>query len=161
MRVWAGAEHEAAMRGVMPADVELGRWDDAEFMVPSYGAPESLEFIATAPSLRVIQTLEAGVDWLLGRVPRGVTVCNARGVRSIPVAEWVVGMLLVHGKSIFEAVESRAWNYWRAPELAGKTVLIVGHGAIGEAVAQRLRPFDAHVIGIKSADRRSLPSLLP
>src|SRR6202000_201070 len=121
----------------------------------------SLDFIADAPSLRVIQTLEAGVDWLLGNVPGGVTLCNPRCVGSIPVAEWVLGMLLVHGKGIFEAVESRTWSYWRAPELAGRTVLIVGHGSIGAAVAARCRPFDAHVVGVTSANRGELPELLP
>jgi phosphoglycerate dehydrogenase-like enzyme len=161
MRVWIAAEHEPELRPFLPADVELGRFGDAEFMVPLYASPESLEFIAAAPSLRVIQTLEAGVDWLLGNVPDGVTLCNARGVRSIPVAEWVLGMLLVHGKGIFEAVESRTWAYWRAPELAGKTVLIVGHGSIGAAVAARCRAFDAHVIGVTSANRDALAELLP
>jgi phosphoglycerate dehydrogenase-like enzyme len=160
VKVWAGAEHEPALREAMPGDVELGRWDDAEFMVPSYGSAESLEFIASAPSLRVVQTLEAGVDWLIGRVPARVTVCNARGVRDIPVAEWVLGMLLAHGKGIFEAVERRTWEYWRAPELAGKTVLIVGHGSIGAAVARRAQAFDAHVVGVTSANRQALPELL-
>ena len=167
MRLWAPEDHEAGLRAALPAGVALGRFEDAEFMVPSYDTPEALEFIAGAPSLRVIQTLEAGVDWLHGRVPEGVTVCNARGVRDTPVAEWVLAMLLAHGKGLFEAAERRVWEYWQPRELAGSTVLIVGHGSIGAALARRLLALDAHVVGVARTARDglhgidALPRLLP
>ncbi|WP_028059283.1 NAD(P)-dependent oxidoreductase [Candidatus Solirubrobacter pratensis] len=167
MRLWAPREHEAGLRAALPQDVELGRFADAEVMVPSYDTPEALEFIAGAPSLRMIQTLEAGVDWLQGRVPAHVTLCNARGVRDTPVAEWVLGMLLAHGKGLFEAAERRRWEYWQPRELAGSTVLIVGHGSIGAALARRLRALDANVIGVARTARdglhaaAELPALLP
>jgi phosphoglycerate dehydrogenase-like enzyme len=166
MRVWAPAEHEAELRAALPDDVELGRFEDAAFMVPSYGTAESLRFIAEAPSLRVVQTLEAGIDWLIGRVPAHVTLCNARGVRDTPVAEWVLAMLLAHGKGLFEGVERRTWKYWQPRELAGSTVLIVGLGSIGAALARRLRALDAQVVGVARTARdgvygiESLPELL-
>jgi phosphoglycerate dehydrogenase-like enzyme len=166
MRVWAPADDEPGLRAALPDDVELGRFDDAEFMVPSYDTAEARAFIAQAPSLRVIQTLEAGVDWLAGRVPAGVTLCNARGVRDTPVAEWVLAMLLAHGKGLFEAAERRRWEYWRPRELAGSTVLIVGHGSIGAALARRLTALDAKVVGVARTARdglygiESLPDLL-
>jgi phosphoglycerate dehydrogenase-like enzyme len=167
VRVWAPADDEAGLREALPADVELGRFGDAPFMVPSYDTEEARAFIAGAPSLRVIQTLEAGVDWLDGLVPEGVTVCNARGVRDTPVAEWALAMLLAHGKGIFEAVESRRWRYWRAPELAGSTVLIVGYGSIGAALARRLHALGAEVVAVARSARvgvhavDELPRLLP
>jgi phosphoglycerate dehydrogenase-like enzyme len=163
MRIWTPAAHEAGLREALPADVALGRFDDAELMVPSYDSPEALHFIASAPSLRVIQTLEAGVDWLMGRVPEGVTLCNARGVRDTPVAEWVLAMLLAHGKGLFEATERRRWEYWQPRELAGSTVLVVGHGSIGAALARRLRALDADVVGVASRERDGLfgPEALP
>jgi phosphoglycerate dehydrogenase-like enzyme len=167
MNVWVPAQHEHGLRAALPDDVMLGRFEDAEFMVPSYDTDEAKAFIASAPSLRVIQTLEAGVDWLLGRVPDGVTLCNARGVRDTPVAEWVLAMLLAHGKELFETTERRTWRYWQAPELAGSTVLIVGHGSIGSALARRLRALDASVVGVARTARdglhaiEALPELLP
>jgi phosphoglycerate dehydrogenase-like enzyme len=115
----------------------------------------------------VIQTLEAGVDWLSDRVPEHVTLCNARGVRDTPVAEWVLAMLLAHGKGLFEAAERRTWRYWQPRELAGSTVLIVGHGSIGAALARRLDALDALVVGVARTARdglygiESLPELLP
>ena len=167
MRVWGPAEHADGLRAALGADVELGHFEDAEFMVPSYGTAESLQFIATSPTLRVIQTLEAGVDWLTDRVPEHVTLCNARGVRDTPVAEWVLAMLLAHGKGLFEAAERRTWKYWQPRELAGSTVLIVGHGSIGAALARRLDALDARVVGVARTARdglygiESLPELLP
>src|SRR5262249_36970707 len=151
----------------LPDDVELGHFDDAAFMVPSYGTAESLRFIAESPTLRVIQTLEAGVDWLTDRVPEHVSLCNARGVRDTPVAEWVLAMLLAQGKCVFELAWRRTWNYWQPRELAGSTVLIVGHGSIGAALARRLEALDANVVGVARTARdglygiESLPELLP
>jgi phosphoglycerate dehydrogenase-like enzyme len=167
MRIWAPAEHAEGLRAALPDDVELGHFEDAAFMVPSYGTAEALRFIASSPALRVIQTLEAGVDWLTGRVPEHVTLCNARGVRDTPVAEWVLAMLLAHGKGLFEAAERRTWKYWQPRELAGSTVLIVGHGSIGAALARRLEALDARVVGVARTARdglygiEALPELLP
>jgi phosphoglycerate dehydrogenase-like enzyme len=168
MRIWAPAEHAEGLRAALGAGVELGHFEDAEFMVPSYGTAEALRFIAECTTLRVIQTLEAGVDWLTDRVPEHVTLCNARGVRDTPVAEWVLAMLLAHGKGLFEAAERRTWRYWQPRELAGSTVLIVGHGSIGAAVEERLVPFGvAEVVrvarrardGVRAID--DLAALLP
>jgi len=63
-----------------------------ELLVPADGARQIvLAELGAMARLRVIQTLSAGVDWLRGRVPAGVMVCNARGVYDGPMAEWVVG----------------------------------------------------------------------
>src|SRR4051812_23194471 len=53
--------------------------------------------------LRVIQTLSAGVDFLVGRVPGHITVCNARGVYDAPLAEWVVGAILAMQRGLVES----------------------------------------------------------
>jgi phosphoglycerate dehydrogenase-like enzyme len=50
------------------------------------GRPQ-LDALRALGRLRVIQTLSAGVDWLAGRVPERVTVCNARGIYDTPLAE--------------------------------------------------------------------------
>ncbi len=94
----------------------------------------------------MIQTLSAGVDWLLSAVPAGVTLCDARGTRDGPVAEWVIGAILASLKHFGEARDSqRAHDWqWREPdELAGKTVMILGYGSIGLAV-------ERHSGGIRS-----------
>jgi phosphoglycerate dehydrogenase-like enzyme len=79
------------------------------------------------------------------------------------VAEWVLAMLLAHGKGLFEATERRRWEYWQPRELAGSTVLVVGHGSIGAALARRLRALDADVVGVARSARDGLygPEALP
>ena len=74
----------------------------AEFLVPSHATRGLRELLACMPQLRVIQTLSAGVDWLMSSVPAGVTVCDARGARDGAVAEWVLAALLALSKDLPE-----------------------------------------------------------
>ena len=106
--------------------------------------------------IRVIQTLSAGVDWLAGRVPEGVMVCNARGVYDSPLAEWVVGAILAFQRGLVQARDAQAkatWTSFEPGELAGHRVVILGFGSIGTAVAERLRPFDVEIIGVARTRR--------
>jgi phosphoglycerate dehydrogenase-like enzyme len=110
------------------------------------------ELLAGPPGrLRVIQTLSAGVDWLVGRVPEHVMVCNARGVFDAPLAEWVVGAILAMQRGLIQARDAQARHEWEAiepPELSGRRVVILGLGSIGTAIADRLRPFGVELIGV-------------
>ena len=153
--------------GDLPANVEvvllsrgpgplpdLGR---VELLVPAGGAKDVLALGTGAMTgLRVVQTLSAGVDWLRGRVPAGVIVCNARGVYDDPMAEWVVGAILGMQRGMFEARDAQRRAEWRQfvpDELAGRRVVILGFGSIGSAVAMRLRPFGVEVTGVARVRR--------
>jgi len=111
-----------------------------------------LELLAGPPGhLRVIQTLSAGVDWLVGKVPDHVTVCNARGVYDAPLAEWVVGAILAMQRGLIHARDMQPKHEWDAiepPELLGRRVVILGLGSIGTAIANRLRPFGVDLVGV-------------
>jgi phosphoglycerate dehydrogenase-like enzyme len=101
--------------------------------------------------LRVIQTTSAGVDWLIGRVPEHVMVCNARGVYDAPLAEWVVGAILAMQRGLVQSRDAQARHAWEAiepGELSGRRVVILGLGSIGTAIADRLRPFGVELIGV-------------
>jgi phosphoglycerate dehydrogenase-like enzyme len=98
------------------------------------------------PALRVVQVLSAGTDWL--EVPAGVTLCNARGTRDIPVAEWVVGAIVGAASGLLRSARDRVWEHRPPAEVHGSRVLIVGHGSIGRATAERLEALGAHVTGI-------------
>ena len=68
---------------------------DAELLVPDFIAHDRLgAALASATSLRVLQTFSAGVDWLLPSVPPGVTVASASVVHAASVAEWVLAAIL-------------------------------------------------------------------
>ncbi len=170
----------------LPAGVELVDEPDSEVEFVIYG-PELSEreraLFRQLPSLRVVQAVSAGVDSLIPLVPDGVVVCGASGAHDISVAEWVVAMLLALRRRLPEFYELQRRAEWDSnagdwivtgpslvgsiDDLDGATVLIVGHGSIGRAVAARLAPFGARVTGIARHARagteppESLPRLLP
>jgi phosphoglycerate dehydrogenase-like enzyme len=157
--------------GLIPRDGELpGEMVEAEFLVPSAGDRRVLGLLAQMPALRVIQTLSAGVDWLLPVVPPEVTVCDAAGARDVAVAEWVLAVILSAQKMLPEMRDEQRehrWEWRRSAELAGSTVMILGYGSIGAAVEHCLSPFGVELIrvarharvGVHSA--HELGSLLP
>ena len=117
--------------------------------------------IESFPNLRYIQLTSAGFD----RVPmeyvkaRGIESHNARGVYSIPMAEFAVaGVLQVYKQSRFfyENQKAHRWEKRRdLMELSGKTVLILGCGNVGTECAKRFRAFDCKVLGLNRTVREN------
>jgi phosphoglycerate dehydrogenase-like enzyme len=105
------------------------------------------------------------VDWLIGRVPAHITVCNARGAFDVPLAEWVVGSILAMQRGLVRSRDSQAKREWDSfegnepDELAGRRVVILGSGSIGGAIAARLAPFDVEVIGVARTARGDIRGL--
>jgi len=52
--------------------------DQVEFVVPNW---EIVPDLAALPALKVVQSRSAGIDWIVDRIPEGVTLCSARGAR--------------------------------------------------------------------------------
>ncbi len=170
----------------LPAGVELVAEpaEDVEFVV--FGpelARRGAALFKRLPGLRVVQSIAAGVDSLLPLVPEGVVVCGASGAYDIAVAEWVVATLLALRWRLpgFQELQlrgewdSNAGNWFTTgpssvgeiDDLDGVTVLILGHGSIGRALAARLAPFGARVVGVARRARagaeppEALSRLLP
>ena len=105
------------------------------------------------PALKLFQLTSAGFD----RVPlgvyaqKGISVANAGGVYSVPIAETVVFGILCAAKRLRKNINNRHFKLTRGysyiTELAEKSVLIMGAGNIGTAVAERLQGFGATVDG--------------
>ena len=105
-------------------------------------------------SLKYIQLTSAGFD----RVPmdyikqHGIEIHNARGVYSVPMAEFALTgilQLVKQSRFFYENQKRCVWEKSRTlGELAGKTAVIVGAGNIGAEVAKRLKAFDVTVVGI-------------
>jgi phosphoglycerate dehydrogenase-like enzyme len=134
-----------------------------DLVVPGRWMREALYASLAAPAgpgrLRVIQTLSAGVDWLVGHVPDQVMVCNARGVYDGPLAEWVVGAILAFERGLLRARDAQPAGEWitlEPVELAGRRAVILGFGSIGGAVARRLRPFGVDVVGVARTAREGV-----
>ena len=106
------------------------------------------------PNLKYIQLTSAGFD----RLPveqakaRSIRVNNARGVYSVPMAEFALGgVLQLYKKSRFfwENQHLHRWEKHRSLlELAGKTVCILGCGSVGTECAKRFHAFGCRVVGV-------------
>jgi phosphoglycerate dehydrogenase-like enzyme len=144
------------------------------FVIPYTFTTAALPLLATLPSLRVVQSLSAGVDDVLPQLPAGVTLCNARHVHSASTAEHAVALTLAALRGIPDFVRAQDAQHWQSgfrPALADRTVLLLGYGSIGAAVEARLTPFECSVLRVARTARQTsqgpvhamkeLPSLLP
>jgi phosphoglycerate dehydrogenase-like enzyme len=145
----------AAPEGVTVRALPEGR-EEAEFLMPDWEDAETLAALPRLEQVRVVQSLSAGTDGIEHHVPPWAVLCNARGARDTPMAEWVVGALLGDAYGQLEVARARHWEYGTPRELRGSRVLIVGFGSIGRAVARRLEPFDVELIPVVSRAREGL-----
>jgi phosphoglycerate dehydrogenase-like enzyme len=105
-------------------------------------------------NLKFIQLTSAGMD----RVPieyikeNDIIILNARGVYSIPMAEWAVLKILEiykHSLYFYNNQREKKWIKKRDVfELTNKTVSIIGFGSVGKEIAKRLKAFDMKVIAV-------------
>ncbi|MEV6025062.1 2-hydroxyacid dehydrogenase [Streptomyces sp. NPDC052036] len=167
-RFWDGGQE-------FPADPA-----DCVFYVVPYmkGSAVGVRPMAAMTSVRVVQTLSAGVDHVepgLPLLPAGVQLCNARGVHDASTAELALTLILASLRGVPDFVRGQDREEWRSgfrPALADKSVLIVGYGSVGAAIEDRLAPFElARVARVARRERESvrglvhplsqLPELLP
>jgi phosphoglycerate dehydrogenase-like enzyme len=144
---------------------------DVAFYVTPYRLGAGVgDVLGQMGSLQVVQTLTAGVDAVRSRVPAGVTLCNGRGIHDASTAELALTLVLASLRGIPEFVRAQERSTWAAgwrPALADKRVLLVGYGAIGEAIEARLAPFEVEVVRVARSAREGvqpigdLPGLLP
>ncbi|MFF8844392.1 2-hydroxyacid dehydrogenase [Streptomyces sp. NPDC015127] len=178
----------------LPAPAESGLtyrfWDggpdfpadpaDCVYYVVPYmkGMEVAIRPLAAMRSVRVVQTLSAGIDHVepgLSALPEGVRLCNARGVHEASTAELTLALILASLRGIPGFVRGQDAEEWRDgfyPALADRSVLIVGYGSIGAAIEDRLAPFEcARVARVARSARATergevraladLPELLP
>lgn len=120
---------------------------------------QTVSLIEAAPKLRWIQGSMAGAGEVAEKFrlkDTNVTITTASGVFSGPLAEFALAALLNHAKQ-FERLrrekESKTWRQSTTGSLEDKTLCIVGFGNIGQAVAERARPFGMRILGVKRTVR--------
>ena len=105
-------------------------------------------------NLKYIQLTSAGFDRVDMNYVKAhnIEIHNARGVYSIPMAEFAVcGVLQLYKQAAFfrENQKQHLWEKHRGLlELAGKNVLIVGCGSVGNECAKRFKAFDCTITGV-------------
>ncbi|WP_251344139.1 D-2-hydroxyacid dehydrogenase [Haloplanus halophilus] len=91
----------------------------------------------------------------------GVAVTNAAGVHGPNISEYVVGALVGHERRFRLARERQERAHWEAypvGELHGSTAAVVGLGAIGSALVERLHPFGVETIGVRYTPEKGGPT---
>ncbi len=123
------------------------------------------ELLDHAEGVRWFACAAAGV----GHLPldelqtRGIAVTNASGVHGPPIAEQVIGNVLVFVRNLHVGWERGRKGEWRhyqgfKKELGDSTVTVVGLGAIGQAIVERLEPFGPHTIGVRYTPSKGGPT---
>jgi phosphoglycerate dehydrogenase-like enzyme len=95
------------------------------------------------------------------RLPESVTLTNGAGIGAPPIAEWVLGRILQIYKA-FPLHDARSrdrhWEMALGSLFMGKTVSIIGLGAIGNEVAVRARAFGVRLLGVRRSYRPGMTS---
>jgi phosphoglycerate dehydrogenase-like enzyme len=118
------------------------------------------EQLIHARELKWIHSTAAGVAQLMYPELRqsGVTVTNASGIFSVPMAEHTMGLILAMARNFPDSVryqDQSKWSVqdlWDKPqhltEINGRVLLMVGYGSIGRELARRAKAFDMRVWGV-------------
>ncbi len=122
-----------------------------------FATPVARDFMVTllkSPGLKWLQSASAGVDNpVFGQlVSRGVRLTTSHG-QAVGMADYVLAGVLDHFQRGPERREAQAAHDWRRSirirELLETRWLIVGFGAVGQAVAARAKGFGAHITGAR------------
>lgn len=97
----------------------------------------------SADSLRWVHTASAGVDRVAFAelLESDVVLTNSRGVFDVPMAEYVLGLVIAFAKDLPGTVrrqDQRRWEHRETERLAGCTATVVGSGPIGRAIGRAL-----------------------
>jgi phosphoglycerate dehydrogenase-like enzyme len=122
---------------------------DADILLASHF--DAKDLARRAPGLKWVQVTSAGVEKLAPLIPPGVLLTNASGVHSPKGGEFAMTgvLMLSHGIPRFATgKEQGRWEQNFTTGVEGKTVVIVGVGAIGGEVARLAKRFAMKVIGV-------------
>lgn len=168
--------------GAVPDGVDVIEWKmtgeaptgKIDIVVPPYmdqvGGLGLLENVQT----RLVQSQSIGYNGVADALPAGHVFANAATVHETSTAELTLALILASQRGIpgfVRAADEGRWAPVRCASLADRTVLLVGYGGVGQAVEERLLPFECHVVRVARTSRsdargpihaiEDLPDLLP
>ncbi|MDM5219539.1 D-2-hydroxyacid dehydrogenase [Peribacillus sp. NJ11] len=132
--------------------------NEAEILI-TYGEDLNEEIVENATNLKWIMVMSAGLELMPFKAieERGILVTNARGIHKIPMAEYTIGMLLQYEKKLKQLMKNEREELWHRKievgELNGKTMLILGAGAIGGEVARLGKAFRMTTMGVNRSGK--------
>lgn len=144
---------------------------EVEFLILPFFSARARTVFEDLRGVKVIQSMMAGVDWIIPWLPKDVVLCDGRGLHDISTSEWVLAAVLSFVKRFPRYRDLQNEEKWvgqasvtdgyvnekglnagqyriLSEDLHGRTVLIVGYGSIGAAIEERLRVFGVNVLRI-------------
>jgi phosphoglycerate dehydrogenase-like enzyme len=156
-------------------DIEIDVW------IPDPYSARAIRIWPWLRGVRLILSLMAGTEWIPGLAGPRVTICNAHGAHSISTAEWTLSAILATLKYFPLYLDVQHSGVWKRrfeasaqyasitgdarplyppvmlEELTGKTVLLVGYGAIGKEIERMLAPFHVALERVARSARTKPP----
>ena len=147
-------EHEGSEAIDLPAEI-LDGVDDYDIIITQF-APIGKQMIDRYKNLKIVGVLRAGIENVNDRYAeeKGIKVVNTPGRSNTSVSEFTVGLILSEIRNISRGnyyLKNGKWEKYYpngilSPEVKESTVGIIGYGAIGQRVANLLRPFGGKII---------------
>ncbi len=153
--VWVGpVDVEEVSEAVVRGGGTLSSLEDANAIVWTGDGPSTANPEYFHDGIEWVQVDSAGVDhWFAsGLLGRDRTWTSARGRYAPAVAEHAVLLLLAACRRVTELARASTWIVPDNERIAGKTIGIVGAGAIGRETIARLRPFGVRILGVAQPD---------
>lgn len=160
----------------MDHDVDIDVW------IPDPYAPRAMRAWPHLHGVKLVLSMMAGTEWIPPTVGPHVTICNARGAHNISTAEWTLSAILAMLKYLPLYMDIQRSGIWKRrfeasahyaqitgdtrtyhpdvmqEELTGKTVLLVGYGAIGQEIERMLAPFSVNMLRV-ARNARTAPEV--
>ena len=121
-----------------------------------YDKTDMAAVIGAATNMKWLNSIYAGVDGMpLAQLKaQGCIVTNGAGINAITIAEYVVMAMLTVAKGYRQVVRAQDRHEWLMDspgkvELFGSKALLLGYGAIGKLIEERLQPFGVDVTVVR------------
>jgi phosphoglycerate dehydrogenase-like enzyme len=166
---------------LIPLPNDLDHDIDIDVWIPDPYPKRAMNLWPRLRGVRLILSLMTGTEWIPGVAGPRVTICNAHGAHSISTAEWTLSAILATLKYFPLYIDVQRTGVWKRrfeasahyaritgdarplyppvmlEELTGKSVLLVGYGAIGKEIERMLAPFHVDLVRIARSARAKPP----
>jgi len=143
--------------------IELLEGAEATFGIPGDDPDELRQLVHSSKRLRFVQATSAGAGQQVEAAGLSeddltrVAIATSSGVHAGPLAEFALLGMLAFARGLPRLEEDRAarrWDHYPTPDLAGRTIVVLGTGAIGTRIVQLAKAFGTYVIGINSSGKQ-------
>ena len=172
--LFAGFPREAEL---IPLSDKLDRDVEIDVWIPDPNSTRAQRILPHLRGIKLVLALMAGTEWMPAALGPHVTICNARGAHNISTAEWTITAILSMLKYVPLYLDIQHAGVWKRrseatahygritgdarplhppvmqEELTGKSVLLVGYGAIGKEIERMLAPFRVQLTRVARTPR--------